>query len=48
MIRILRGQIGPQKACADSPRFFSRLIQIAPQLVAGGALVEFSTEAASR
>ena len=42
------GQIGLQKACADSPRSFPRLIRIAPQVVAGGALVEFSTVAASR
>jgi hypothetical protein len=42
------GQIGPQKACADSPWSFPRLIRIASQVVAGGALVEFSTVAASR
>jgi hypothetical protein len=34
-------QIGIQKACADLPRCFPRLIRIAPQVVAGGALVEF-------
>jgi len=42
------GQIRLQKARADSPRSFPRLIRIAPQVVAGGALVEFSTVAASR
>jgi hypothetical protein len=34
-------QIGLQKACADSRRSFPRLIRIAPQVLAGGALVEF-------
>ena len=37
-----------QKACADSRRSFPRLIRLAPQVVAGGALVEFSTVAVSR
>jgi len=41
-------QIGPQKACADTRCSFPRLICLAPQLVTGGALVEFSTVAASR
>jgi len=42
------GQIGLQQACAGSPRRLSRFIPIAPQVVAGAALVEFSTVAASR
>src|ERR1035437_7209011 len=32
------GQIGLQKACADPPWAFPRLIRIAPQVVAGGSL----------
>jgi hypothetical protein len=36
------GQGQLEKACADSPRSFPRLIRIALQVVAGGALVEFS------
>ncbi|SPE61590.1 hypothetical protein SBV1_730049 [Verrucomicrobia bacterium] len=39
---------GLQKACADSPRSFPRLIRIASQVVATGALVNFSTAAISR
>jgi hypothetical protein len=42
------GRIGLQKARAGSPLAFPRLIRIAPQVVAGGALVEFLTVAASR
>jgi hypothetical protein len=42
------GQIEFQKAGIGSPRSFPRLIHIAPQVVAGGALVEFPTVAASR
>jgi uncharacterized protein involved in tellurium resistance len=42
------GQIELEKACADSRRSFPRLVRIAAQVVAGGALVEFSTVAASR
>jgi hypothetical protein len=42
------GQIGLQKACADSPPSFPRLIRIASQVVAGGALVELLAAAASR
>src|SRR5664279_628931 len=42
------GQSVLQKACADSPRSFPRLIRIAPQVAAGVAFVELSTVAASR
>jgi len=38
------GQIRLQRACTES----SRLIRIAPQMVTGSALVEFSTVAALR
>jgi hypothetical protein len=42
------GQVELEKACADSRRSFSSLMRIAAQVVASGALVEFSTLAASR
>ena len=42
------GQSGLQKACADAPRSVPRLIRIAPQVLTGTALVEFSTVAALR
>jgi hypothetical protein len=41
-------QIRLQKACADSPRSFPRLIRIAPQVAAGAAFVGFSTVPALR
>jgi len=36
-------EIRLQKACAASQRSFPRLNGIAPQVVAGGAFVQFST-----
>ena len=42
------GQIGLHNACSYPPRSFPRLIRIAPQVITGRALVEFSTVAASR
>jgi hypothetical protein len=43
-----RGQNGLQNACAELTRVLPRLSHIAPQVVAGGALMELSTVAASR
>ena len=42
-----KGEIEVEKACADTRGCFPRLIRIAPQVVTGEALVEFSTVAAS-
>ena len=43
-----RGQSGLQNACAGLARVLPRLSRITPQVVAGGALMELSTVAASR
>ena len=42
------GQIRLQNACADSAWSFPRLIRLAPQVITGRALVEFSTAVVSR
>jgi hypothetical protein len=41
--KVMVVEIRLQKACADSQRSFPRLNGIAPQVVAGGAFVQFST-----